>query len=437
MNESKPIFSNADLKKGIWIYFILLIFEGALRKWFLPGLATPLLVIRDPLALWILVIANGRGLLLSNIYLSSAFTIGAVGIFTAVIFGHGSLPVAIFGARILMLHLPLIFVIGTVFDQEDVLEMGKVTLFISIPIGVLIALQFYSPQSAWVNRGLGGDVEGSGFSGAMGYMRPAGTFSFSTGNTYLYSLISVFVFYYWLNMKNINKIVLIAATAMMLLVIPLSISRSLLFSILVTFVFVLAGSLRSSENLVRMVLAAIGIVLIVVIANQFPFFQTGVEVFSARFNGANESEGGLEGVLVDRYLGGLVNALNFKSGIPFFGYGQGSISNVGSMLLSGRTFGGMAEGEWGRTIAELGPILGLLLVFLRISFSIKVALAGFSRLKRGDLLPWLLLSSCLLIFPQGNWAQPTSLGFSTLVTGLLIASLRERAKEPEPEIETN
>ena len=39
------------LKIGIWIYFYLLIFEGALRKWFLPSLATPLLVVRDPVAL--------------------------------------------------------------------------------------------------------------------------------------------------------------------------------------------------------------------------------------------------------------------------------------------------------------------------------------------------------------------------------------------------
>ena len=42
------------LKKGIWLYFLLLIFEGALRKWLLPGLATPLLVVRDPIAMFLL-----------------------------------------------------------------------------------------------------------------------------------------------------------------------------------------------------------------------------------------------------------------------------------------------------------------------------------------------------------------------------------------------
>ncbi|HEY4284826.1 MAG TPA: hypothetical protein VGM62_17320, partial [Chthoniobacterales bacterium] len=35
----------------IWLYFWLLLVEGALRKWLLPDLSNPLLVIRDPVAL--------------------------------------------------------------------------------------------------------------------------------------------------------------------------------------------------------------------------------------------------------------------------------------------------------------------------------------------------------------------------------------------------
>jgi hypothetical protein len=35
--------------------------------------------------------------------------------------------------------------------------MGIATLWIAIPMAILIALQFHSPQSAWVNRGVGGE----------------------------------------------------------------------------------------------------------------------------------------------------------------------------------------------------------------------------------------------------------------------------------------
>jgi hypothetical protein len=34
---------------------------------------------------------------------------------------------------------------------------------------------------------------------------------------------------------------------------------------------------------------------------------------------------------------------------------------------------------------------------------VKMALAAYKKLKRGNLLPWLLLSYALLIIPQGQW----------------------------------
>src|SRR3984893_17277631 len=41
------------LRRLIWLYFWVLIFEGALRKWIVPSLSHPLLIIRDPLVLLI------------------------------------------------------------------------------------------------------------------------------------------------------------------------------------------------------------------------------------------------------------------------------------------------------------------------------------------------------------------------------------------------
>src|ERR1700758_5072958 len=42
------------LKKLFWAYFLLLIFEGALRKWIVPQLSAPLLIVRDPIAVIII-----------------------------------------------------------------------------------------------------------------------------------------------------------------------------------------------------------------------------------------------------------------------------------------------------------------------------------------------------------------------------------------------
>src|SRR5690554_6217463 len=101
------------LKYGIWGYFLLLIFEGALRKWFLPGLATPLLIIRDPLGIWLIYQAFKQDKLPVNRYLILTVLIGLVSIYTALFLGHGNLSVAIFGARILLIHFPLMFIIGS------------------------------------------------------------------------------------------------------------------------------------------------------------------------------------------------------------------------------------------------------------------------------------------------------------------------------------
>src|SRR6476646_4894849 len=95
------------IKQGIWLYFLLLIFEGALRRWFLPGLAMPLLIVRDPVAFLLIILAIRNGKLVMNRYVAAMTTIGFAGILTAMFMGHGNLGVALYGARILILHFPL------------------------------------------------------------------------------------------------------------------------------------------------------------------------------------------------------------------------------------------------------------------------------------------------------------------------------------------
>ena len=159
------------LKKGIWVYFFLLIFEGGLRKWVLPALASPLLIVRDPVAIWLLYTAWKYNEMPSNNYIMGMLIITVLSFFTAITLGHGSIWVAVYGARIFLFHFPLIFLIGKIFNRDDVIKLGNIMLWIAIPMLFLIALQFNSPQSAFVNKGIGADSVGGGFSGALGYFR--------------------------------------------------------------------------------------------------------------------------------------------------------------------------------------------------------------------------------------------------------------------------
>lgn len=414
------------LKKGVWLYFLLIIFEGALRKWVLPGLAAPLLIVRDPIAIWILFSAWQRGLLSGSGYLTSMVVLGAVGIVTAVLFGHGSIPVAIYGARIWLIHFPLIFAIGKIFDKDDVLAMGRVLLWISIPMAILIGLQFYSPQNAWVNRGVGGGDVGAGFSGAMGFFRPPGTFSFTTGNSLFFEFTAVYVIYFWLHPKSVNLLLLTGASVAVLASIPLSISRGLFFTIVVIIFFAVIATIQNRKYAGKMIVAGFIIFVGIAVLSQISTFQTAISAFLLRFSDASVSEGGIQGTLGDRYLGGMVSAISKSGQQPFFGYGLGMGTNAGAVLLTGKSTFLISEEEWGRVLGEMGTLMGLGIIFIRVALSFKLAIHSYIGMKEGEMLPWMLLSLGLLNIPQGQWAQPTNLGFSVLIGGLIVAAMRER-----------
>lgn len=418
-----------QLKQGIWLYFFLLIFEGALRKWVLPGLATPLLIVRDPLALWLIYRACNRGLFAGNGYLLLSIITSALGFFTALVWGHGNVVVAVYGLRIMLIHFPLIFLIGQIFSRQDVLKVGKMVLMLALPMTLLMAVQFYSPQSAWVNRGLGGDTEGAGFSGALGFFRPPGTFSFITGLASFYGLLAAYVLYFWLEEKpSVKRPLLIAATACLILAIPLSISRTVLFETVLSVLFALVIAASKPKYTGKILGAAFGTVCLLGLLSTLPVFQTGIEAFTSRFDEASDVEGGLKGTLVDRFLGGMGSAISEGEHLPFWGMGLGMGTNAGAKLMTGKTDFLVSEGEWGRIIGEMGLLLGLITIFIRVHFTWKLSWQAFALIAQGNFLPWMLLSFAFVNVIQGQWAQPTSLGFSTLVAGLILAASRSTIK---------
>lgn len=436
LNQSKNIVNSnpglslySSLKIGIWAYFLLLIFEGALRKWVFPGLATPILIIRDPLAIWLIYKSWRAGILSANIYLTIMICISILGFFTAIFLGHKNFAVAVFGTRIFVLHFPLIFIISQVFKERDVIKLGKVLLALSIPMTILVALQFYSPQSAWVNRGIGGDAEGGGFSGAMGFFRPPGTFSFTTGLVQFYSLVAAFIMFFVFKPQQIKQSLLIGAAIALLIALPLSISRTLLFQLSLTLFFSFLIVSKNPAYLVKFFLGLLGLLLTFILLNKFNFFKTALDAFSDRFENANESEGGLKLIFLDRFLGGMAGALVNNNNIPFFGFGTGMGTNVGSKLLTGGNDFLISEGEWGRLIGEFGPLFGLLIIMLRLIFCVQLAKACYKKLLQHNFLPWLLLSVGFILLLQGQWAQPATLGFASLVGGLILSLLKNNTDQ--------
>jgi len=411
------------LKYAIWLYFILLIFEGALRKWVLPGLSDALLIVRDPVAIYIIYRAWYYNLINRNSFIVAMTALTIMGLITALLFGHGNLFVALFGARVTLIHFPIIFIMGKVLDKNDILQFGKFVLWLSIPMVVLIAAQFYSPQSAWVNLGIGGG-ETEGFQGALGYYRPPGTFSFQVGNTLFFSLAAVFIVYFWTNNIKFNRIVLLLATLALLAAIPLSISRTLFYSVGLTGIFYFCSLFYNPKQFTNFFLIIVGVIIVFVVLSQFEFFDTATEVFSTRLTTASEYEGGVSNSLFDRIFGYIIRAYESSNEIPFWGFGMGMGTNVGSKLLSGERSFLLAEFEWNRVIAEMGVLLGTLLMLVRVILGGKLVFDSLTLLRKGgQMLPWLLLSVGLLNLLQSQWWQPTILGFGIFINGLAYACI--------------
>ena len=415
-------------RRAIWLYIILLIFEGALRKWFLPSLATPLLVVRDPIVIWLTLKAWQRGWL-SNPLILAMMGAATVSFVLTLLAGHHNLMVGVFGWRIYFFHFPMIFIIGKVLTRDDVLKVGRFFLLASIPMTILIAIQFHSPETAWVNLGVGGEGT-AGFSGAKGYMRPPGTFSFISGYVMFQGVVGCYLLYY-LVMNNYlpSKYrfplwLLIIMAGCYLFAIPTSISRSSFFQTLVFVGFLFLAALRKNQLKDKFIkfLAIGGLVMMI-----FSFFNIGttsMDAFMERFTSANKAEGGTGGVIGNRYIGGLLGSLiNFD--IPICGYGIGLGTNVGASLMQGNmyTFGFNGEVEWGRIIGECGMLIGLIIIGIRVLVSFDLLKrAYFCLTRRFDLLPWMLSAGMILNVPQGQWSIPTNLGFCILLGGLTLAA---------------
>ena len=420
--ETAGVAADRFTRRLVYLYLFLLIFEGAIRKWVLPGLATPLLLVRDPLMVAIIASYWLSGRRLFNLYTLPLLLFGILSLLLTLAFAHGSIPIAVFGLRTLVLHFFLIFIIGNVFTRNDVERVGRYTLYCLPLMTLLIGLQFYSPQSAWVNRGIGGDVEGAGFSGAMGYFRPSGTFSFTAGLTTFYGLAAAYVFYFLQATHRVSKFWLLTGVACMIAAIPLSISRGYFFQVLLSAFFFVVASLRSGRSVRNLLVGLVVTPVLLLVLINFEFMQTGIEVLTTRFELASRSEGGLEGTLGDRFLGGLLEAFTGDDRFPWYGAGIGLGTNVGANLYGRAGEYLVAEEEWKRLAGEMGPFLGIPAILLRITLGTQMLLSSIRALANDNALPFILLSFGFLQVLQASWSSPTTLGFSVLIGGLVVAS---------------
>lgn len=424
MSEANPTLQRRLiwLKRWIWIYFWLLIFEGALRKWVFPSYSGELLVIRDPVVL--LIYAQAYRCQKFSMKTMWPFGILAAGISllagAQIVEGINTLPIALYGMRSYVLHLPLIFVIAETLTGEDLRRFGRWLLALSIPMMVLVLAQFRAPGSAWLNAGAGAGA--SQIMTVGNHVRPAGTFSYGVGMTGLVVLTAGFIFDALMRKGTYPRWLLYPALFATVASIPLLGSRAVLFTMAALGVFTAYSGLSNVARLAGLGKICAVLLLACFVAIQFPFFNDAVTTMSERWQAASKSEGGVQEVLNSRVLGTFESGIAAAGRTPWLGSGIGMGSSFAAFLTNGEASFMLGESEWERVVLEMGPIGGLLFMGARLCFAGYMLIQALTALRRNSPLAWLLVPGAVPLLVLSIMEQPTYLGFMVFGAGLCLAA---------------
>jgi len=444
-SSANQSFSLRAVRVLIWTYLFLLLVEGALRKWALPSLSDPLLLIRDPVVLGIYFFALRAHVFPGNAYVVLLGVIGVLSMIVSILILYSYIPlqaillVTLYGFRSDFLHLPLIFVMASVLDREDVKKIGRWTLLLMIPMAALMVVQFKASPDSFINK-TAGLSEAQQLSTAGGKIRPPATFSFISGPVFYLSAAAAFVIYGALSEGVYKKWLLLASSAAVLIGVVVSGSRACVLAVVVVVLAILVILVvrpSAVNKVVGTVLALVIVGLIAsFIASRIPVFKEGIDVLSERFTSSAEiAETTVVGGLLERVLQEFTEPFRYLFKIPLSGYGLGLGTAGGARFLVGQGTFLLSENEWVRIIAESGPLLGMGFILVRVALTVKLFRASLRSLKAGDVLSILLFACAFLSVLNGQLGQPTTLGFTVVLAGLCLAAtnLGEAAMTDESE----
>jgi hypothetical protein len=415
----------SPIKKLIWAYFILLLTEGAFRKWFLPGLSQGLLIIRDPIVIWIYYLCYSKDLFpLNNKYLLRCFQwVVLAAVLSFVVNQAHPLTIA-YGARTNLLHFPLIFIMARVLNWNDVINFGKAFLFLALPMTWIVAEQFQADRFDRINFASGGTGHQMLTSGDK--VRASGTFSFVSGIVFYYCFTVAFIIFGFLIRGTFPKWLLYWGTSSTLLAMVTAGSRSVIAECLQVVACIGFLAYFKPSEFGKIATAVFGFsVLAVITHSQIELFQEGLDFLSLRFEEAANIEGNPIEAYFTRYMDIIVSPYYYNMWTGFWGNGLGTATRAGSALGGGA---GGAELSWSRPVLENGLLVGIFFILWRVWISKDLLLISIKAVKRGSYLSIFLFGAAgpiLLFSPLG---QPTNLGFAAFGGGLCLAAAVSQKK---------
>ena len=424
----------------VMVFYLLLIFEGALRKWLLTSYGQPLFFIRDPVVLAIYWLALRHGFFpRSKVLLWVGAAFGFVGLLIIAVQAFGVAAaidkwplLAVYGWRNYFLYIPLPFVIAETFRQADLQRIARITFLLAFPIAVLVLLQFRAPLDAPINVGFGASTaqQFHGLAVDMNHTRPMGTFTSDVGQKEFVVAGMAMLIALWIaapahRYLKLWQITLVTGALLTCLAVSGSRGAILACGVVMAVAVGSAAVVRKGGVSRRAVIVPAFIVLLAAVL--YPIvFPEGYSTFMNRWAQAHEAETHtFSSGVFGRAFYSLYDFLGLLSDAPLAGYGLGLAGNASLTLgVTIPGFSGWAESDWARHIVDLGPVLGVAFIVYRIALIVWLARSCITGARSsGNPLPLLLFASCAVDLLYGEvTGHGTVNGYTWLFTGLAAAA---------------
>ena len=174
------------LRKLIALFFIVLILEGAVRKWLLPQYGSEVFVVKDLVLLTASVaylLGRYRPARTRDLWIWALW----IGVVLALGLASGASIQTVVGLRYYLAPLPILLIVPALLrDVRDLDSFARWAVRLSFPIGLLAIIQYNSPVDsvlntyAWGNEGgiATFGVESADFERTIEHARVTGTFSY-------------------------------------------------------------------------------------------------------------------------------------------------------------------------------------------------------------------------------------------------------------------
>ena len=358
----------------VGLFFLLVIVDGALRKWVLPGQSQLLFVLKDAV-LWggFLAYATWRSPTQLPKPLRRTWVpvllVGYIALVLVQAFNlrQPNLMVSALGLKAHLAFLPLVVlmpaIIAETTERRAIRLLWYYTLLVVLPLAALSVYQFYQPPSAWINQYV---REMETIATVAGHVRVISTFSYVGSHTaYLTfnAFLGIGILLAGLRYRRRNLLLLggllFGATVVVL---PMAGSRSPIVIIAVA-VAVLLSVVESRHTGALRALAVLLVLGVVVV--QVTGLGEGWTALAERATeaGVENTESRIENVFLSPLYG-------IERG-GLLGYGAGSAHQAAPRFVSGAFTHtwlpeGYIESPLARQIVELGTLGWLLLTTLKM-----------------------------------------------------------------------